>query len=71
PAVVRRVEYLGSSALLHCEVHAPPGPPARLIAGVAPPRWPHDGERVNLRLELGAVTLFDPVTGGALWHTAG
>jgi multiple sugar transport system ATP-binding protein len=77
---VRRVERLGAEVLVHLEVDAPSAGPApdgedapgdRCATLIA--RFPHGalvavGEPLEVGVDMGGLSYFDPVSGTALWH---
>jgi multiple sugar transport system ATP-binding protein len=73
-STVGRVESLGHRALVHCPVDAPgadadTGPvPGYVVATVPPEQRPAVGTPVDLEVDTGTLSLFDPATGEALWH---
>ena len=69
-----RVESLGYRALVHCPVDAPgadadAGPvPGYVVANVPPEQRPAVGAPVELEVDTGTLSFFDPASGEALWH---
>jgi multiple sugar transport system ATP-binding protein len=81
-ATVVRVEHLGAELLAGCAIDAPPVPVADtpevteepgggsavLQARLPPTHRLRLGDRVELSVNAGQLSFFDPATGGALWH---
>jgi multiple sugar transport system ATP-binding protein len=73
-STVGRVERLGYRALVHCPVDVPgadadAGPvPGYVVATVPPEQAPAAGTPVELEVDTGKLSFFDPASGGALWH---
>jgi ABC-type sugar transport system ATPase subunit len=79
---VVRVEHLGAELLAGCEIDAPavpvsdtPGVTERPAGGQAvlqarlpPTHRVRIGDQIQLAVNAGQLSFFDPVTGAALWH---
>jgi multiple sugar transport system ATP-binding protein len=78
-AVCTRLERLGTQTLVTCAVDAPavavagepapaPGAAAELVARFRPQTPVRLGDHLQVVVDAGAVHLFDPATGEAVWH---
>jgi multiple sugar transport system ATP-binding protein len=75
-STVARVEHLGHEVLVHCplDVQAADadGEPAQghVVARLTPDRRPRIGAPIELEVDTGALSFFDPASGAAVWHGA-
>jgi multiple sugar transport system ATP-binding protein len=73
-STVERIEHLGHEVLLHCPLDAAgidaDRDPAQgqVVARVAPWQRPRIGSPIELEVDTGAMSFFDPASGAALWH---
>jgi multiple sugar transport system ATP-binding protein len=73
-STVARVDHLGHQLLLHCPLDVPAVDADRdptqgkVIAKVAPWQRPRTGAPIELEVDTGALSFFDPASGAAIWH---
>jgi multiple sugar transport system ATP-binding protein len=73
-STVARVEHLGYEVLVHCPLDVPAADadhdPAQghVTARVTPGQQPRIGAPIELEVDTGALSFFDPASGAAVWH---
>jgi multiple sugar transport system ATP-binding protein len=73
-STVARVEHLGHEVLVHCPLDVQAADADRdpsqghVVARVTPGQRPRIGAAIELEVDTGALSFFDPASGAALWH---
>src|SRR6266498_3217302 len=73
-STVARVEHLGHEVLVHCPLDVQAADADRdpsqghVVARVTPGQRPRIGAAIELEVDAGALSFFDPASGAALWH---
>ena len=75
-STVARVEHLGHEVLVHCPLDVQAADADRdpaqgqVVARLTPDRRPRIGAPIELEVDTGALSFFDPASGAAIWHGA-